>query len=116
MYVFASKGLFASFAEIRTFVDPTYTDDGDGMPAAFIREIDLHDYEPDCIEVMHSKSGQSVPLRDLLADASYSDQWLGLLDDSRLADAAICVFAPNQVLNPRGSSLEYLGCFDYAAA
>jgi hypothetical protein len=43
----------------------------------------------------------------------YADQWLPRVQSERTADAAICVFDPNEVLQPRRSSLEYLGEFDY---
>lgn len=57
--------------------------------------------------------GAAVPLGELLARASYCDQWLPKVDGSRRADAAICVFSPNVVGNPEGCSLEYVGSFEY---
>jgi hypothetical protein len=68
-------------------------------------------YEPGCIEVIFRP--QAVPLAELLSGASYSEQWLPGLDVSGLADAAICVFAPNRVRHPERCSLQYLGAFRY---
>lgn len=73
----------------------------------------LSEYEPGCIEAIPSGSGSAVPLGELLAGASYSDQWLPHLDRSRLADAAICEFTPNIADHPEGCSLEYVGAFGY---
>jgi len=92
-------------------MDQTYTEDGDGVPSSFMREVSLIAYEPGCIEVIHEK--QCVTLAELLAGASYGDQWIPKLDGTRLADSAICVFAPNQVNRPMDSSLEYIGAFEY---
>jgi hypothetical protein len=64
-----------------------------------------------CIEMYHSDA--QVPVRELLNGTSYGDQWLEQLDPDRRADAAICVFSPNLVHDPRGSSLEYCGAFAY---
>jgi hypothetical protein len=113
VHVFISTCLFRSFDEMRAYIDQTYTEDGDGIPSVFMREVGLSEYEPGCIEAITSESGSPMPLSDLLAGASYSDQWLPLLDGSRLADAAICVFAPNCAEHPESCSLEYLGAFTY---
>ena len=113
VHVFVSTGRFRSFEEMRVYIDETYTDDGDGIPSVFMREVDLSEYEPGCIEAIPSKSGSPVPLSELLAGMSYADQWLPNLDGSRQADAAVCVFAPNRVGQPNGCSLEYLGAFGY---
>jgi len=96
---------------MRSFIDPRYTDDGDCVPSAFMREIELTNFEPGCIEAFHAVGPE--PLGNLLSEASYSPQWLGGLDVSRTADSAICVFAPNQVCEPRRSVLEYVGSFNY---
>jgi hypothetical protein len=111
VHVFTSTGRFHSFAEMRAFVEQTYTDDGDGVPSAFMREVGLTGYEPPCIECVHRLV--PVPLAELLAGASYSDQWLPSVEGSRTADAAVCVFAPNQLRSPHCSSLEYCGAFEY---
>jgi len=111
VHVFVSTGRFGSFQEMRAFIDPTYTEDGDAVPSVFMREVRLSGFEPGCIEAIHSE--RAVPLAELLAGTSYSDQWLKYLDGSRRADAAICVFAPNRVGNPESSSLEYCGVFSY---
>jgi hypothetical protein len=111
VHVFVTAGRFRSFAEMRAFVEETYTEDGDGVPSAFMREVGLSGYEPGCIECVHRPD--PVPLCELLAEASYSDQWLPRLPAGRLADAAICVFAPNKVTQPEGCSLEYVGAFGY---
>jgi hypothetical protein len=96
---------------MRAFIDETYTEDGDGVPSQFMREVGLIDYEPDAIEAIHE--GKPTALAELLAGASYGDQWLPKLDGKRVADSAICVFAPNRLSHPQRSSLEYVGAFDY---
>jgi hypothetical protein len=111
VHVFVSTGRFRSFTEMRVFVKQTYTEDGDGVPSAFMREVGLCGYEPGCIECVHRPA--PAPLPELLAGASYSDQWLPQLPANQLADAAICVFAPNRVARPEGSSLQYVGSFGY---
>jgi hypothetical protein len=114
VHVFVSTGRFRSFTEMRAFVEETYTKDGDGVPSPFAREVGLSGYEPGCIECVHQPA--PVPLPELLAGASYSDQWLSRLPASRLAEAAICVFAPNQVTRPACSWLEDVGAFGYRVA
>lgn len=111
VHVFHSIGRFRSFEELRDFIDETYTEDGDGIPSPFMVEVGQSEYEPMCIEAIHS--GHPVPLTELLADASYSDQWLTQVDVSRQADAAVCVFEPNRLEHPWGSSLDYCGAFPY---
>lgn len=111
LHISICTGRFSSFREMRRFIDETYTTDGDGIPSPFIREVGLSEYEPMCIEAIHSE--RPIPLRDLLADASWSDQWLPQLPESGPADAAICLFEPNRVEHPQDSSLTYLGAFEY---
>ena len=111
VHVYVSTGRFHGFDDMRRFIDRAYTEDGDGIPSPFMREVQLESYEPGCIEAIDSPT--VVPLTELLRDASYSQQWLTKLDQSRTADSAICVFEPNKVLNPKGCSLEYLGAFPY---
>jgi len=113
VHVFASTGRFRSLAEMRAYTDKTYDDDGNGLPSPFITEVGLDEYEPNCIEAYPSASGRPVPQAELLAGASYWEQWLPAVDGTRLADAAICVFPPNLVENPAGCTLEYLGAFEY---
>jgi hypothetical protein len=111
VHVFVSTGRFRSFDEMRKFIDPTYTENGDMVPSVFMEEVGLSCYEPRCIEAIHL--GRRVTLSELLAGASCAEQWLPRLDCSRIADAAICVFEPNMVAHPRRSSLEYVGAFEY---
>jgi hypothetical protein len=111
VHLFISTGRFHSFEEMREFIDETYTADGDGVPSPFMREVGLSDYEPGCIEAIHE--GKPMTLAELLSGASYDDQWLPKVDGKRVADSAICVFAPNRLRHPQCSSLEYLGAFDY---
>ena len=111
VHVFISTGRFRSFEEMREFIVEMYTEDGDGVPSTFMREVALSQYEPGCIEAKHE--GKPTALAELLAGASYCDQWLAKLDGKRVADAAVCVFAPNRPSHPERSSLEYVGAFDY---
>lgn len=111
VHVFISTGRFRSFEEMRTFIDETYTEDGDGVPSAFMSEVGLSGYEPGCIEAIHH--GRPAKLAVLLKDASYADRWLPRLGNERTADAAICVFPSNRVRHPRRSSLEYAGAYGF---
>lgn len=110
MHVYTSTGRFRSFAEMRSFIEETYDEDGDSNPSDFMREIALRSYEPGCIEAIYSV--KAIPLQTLLAKASYSDQWLGLVS-GRDAAEAICAYEPNVVENPQGCSLTYIGAFPY---
>lgn len=111
VHVFIAAGRFHSFEEVRSFIDKTYTEDGDGVPSPFMREVGLSEYEPGCIEAIHAS--KPTTLAELLADASYNDQWLAKLDGNRVANAAICVFAPSFLAHPERSSWEYVGAFRY---
>jgi hypothetical protein len=113
VHVFISTARFSSFAEMRSFIDPAYTADGNCVPSHFMREVGLTDFEPGCIEAIREE--RPTALAELLADASYGDQWVPQLDGRRIADSAICVFAPNRLRHPHRSSLEYIGAFDYVA-
>lgn len=99
-------GRFRSFDEMRADIDEAYTEDGDGAPPpSMTGGRGLGEYEPVRIEADPSESGQPVPLEDLLAGVSYSDQWPSGVDGGRLADDATCVFALNQITRPRGRTL-----------
>jgi hypothetical protein len=115
VHVFVSAGRFHSPDELRAFLDPTYTEGGEMIPSAFMREVQLSGYEPGGIEALHA--GQPVSLFELLAKASYAENWIQQLDspnnDRRLADAAVCVFPPNRVGSAAGCSMEYLGALVY---
>ena len=114
VHLFISTGRFKSFRDMRKFIDPTYTDDGDEVPSTFMREVGLWQFEPGCIEAIYKQ----VPteLVDLLAGVSYVDQWLSQVDGGYTANAAICVFPPNQLRNPKRCSLEYVGSFKFQTA
>jgi hypothetical protein len=111
VHVFVSTGRFHTLAEMRAFIDPTYTEDGDCVASAFMQEVGLSRYEPGCIEASHRS--EPTPLPELLANVSYAEQWTPRLGGDRRADAAICVFEPNQVKHPARSSLDYVGAFEY---
>jgi hypothetical protein len=111
VHVFVTTGRFGSFAAMRAFIDAEYSEDGDEIPSQFMNEIDLEEYEPACIEAIHSPDAQ--PLQKLLQGVSYGDQWLHLLPASVVANEAICVYAPNVVGRPEGSSLQYCGTYRY---
>jgi hypothetical protein len=111
VHVFVSTGRFRSLEEVRAFIDPTYTEDGDCVPSAFLQEVGLSGYEPGCMEAIHR--GRALPLPELLATASYADRWAPRMDQLSRADTAICVFEPNRVAHAARSSLGYLGAFEY---
>jgi hypothetical protein len=114
VHVFISSGRFRNFAAMREFIDETYTEQGDGVPSAFMLEVGLEDYEPMCIEATHSP--HAIPLTQLIGGASYASEWLHRLPGNLVADAAICVFEPNLLTRPHESSLTYLGAFEYRQA
>ena len=113
VHVFTATGRFNSFEQMRSFIDQTYTEDGDGIPSAFMEEIGLRCYEPMCIEAYHSECIQG--LRHLLNGSSYGEQWLSQVDVNEIADSAICVFPPNTVSHPNNSSLKYIGGFTFVS-
>ncbi|WP_430782691.1 immunity 22 family protein [Actinoplanes sp. G11-F43] len=114
VWVFLSTGRFGSDGELRDFVEPSYLADGDTRPSVFARETGLADAEPSCVETVHA--GAAIPVRDLLAEASWADQWITHLDPAEHADSAICVFPPNRLTSPHTSSLEFRGAFPFTSA
>jgi Immunity protein 22 len=114
VHVFVALGRFASDAELQAFIDPTYTEDGDLVLSPFMRETGLREFEPGCIERVHSPV--PLPVRELLRGTSYADQWLHRLDASLLADSAVCAFGPNVLEHPQGRSMQYVGGFPYRVA
>jgi RNA polymerase sigma-70 factor (ECF subfamily) len=113
VHVFLANGRFRSDTELRAFLDPAYTEDGDLVPSQFMRETGLREYEPACIERVYSPS----PLRvhELVRATSYADQWLHRLEASLVGDSAICVFGPNVLDHPKHTSIRYVGGFPYRA-
>lgn len=97
---------------MREFIDPTFTEDGDMVPSRFINEVQLRDYEPACIEAIHTPRPKSLP--ELLHGVSCVEQWLHLVDPSVVASEAICVFEPNTVTRPTESSMHYCGAYHYS--
>jgi hypothetical protein len=116
VHVFVSTGRFRSFEEMRAYIDMTYTEDGDGVPSAFMREVGLQRYEPMCVEANPSESGRPLPVAELIAGCSWADRWLPALDGTKTADAAICVFTPNLVPYPERCSLEHLGVVHFQSS
>src|SRR5687768_12971016 len=102
VHVYSSLGRFRSYDELRAYIDPKYADDGDRTDSDFMREVQLARLEPMCIEAVQSEAPSA--LSALLDGVSYSEQWLRHLDGAKMADAAICVFEPNAIQCPGGSS------------
>ncbi|PZT73815.1 MULTISPECIES: hypothetical protein [unclassified Streptomyces] len=118
VHVFLSRGRFASFVDIRDYVDAGWSENGDTEPSVFMGEAGIIELEPMCIEAIHARDdGHLAPVvpEVLLRGASYADQWLSQVESTEPADAAICVFAPNVVTTPHGTALHYLGRFTYRA-
>ncbi|MER7767386.1 hypothetical protein [Kitasatospora sp. NPDC096140] len=118
VHVFLSRGRFSSYDDIRDHVDEVWSENGDAEPSALMREVGIAELEPMGVEVVHARDdGHPAPVAPevLLHGASYADQWLPQVESAEPADAAICVFAPNVVTDPRGTSLHYLGRFTYRA-
>ncbi len=74
VYVFHFERAVRSFNELRNFIDKTYDADDNSIDSPFIKEVGLTDYEPACIEAIVGNAIE--PLADLLAGASYAEQWL----------------------------------------
>ncbi|KJK55343.1 hypothetical protein UK12_29320 [Saccharothrix sp. ST-888] len=114
VHVFLSRGRFSLQEDIRDYIDQRWSENGDAEPSAFMGEAGITEFSPMCIEVIRAQDmghPAPVPPAVLLREASYADQWLSQVESAELADAAICVFAPNIVTNPHGTSLRYLGQF-----
>ena len=111
LHLFVCSGRFNSFEEMRSFIDPTYTEDGDMMPSEFMKEVKLEEFEPTCIEAFWEP--QPRPLSELLHKSSCAEQWLSQVDPSLSDSQAICVFEPNQLREPTGTSLRYCGSYRY---
>ena len=109
VFVFVSRARFPTVDAAYEFVDQAYTEDGDLVPSRFVTEVALAEYEPMCIEVVHSP--RALPLPELLQRASFAEQWVSQLDPTLLADTAVCVFSPNAVAQPEARSLTYVGVF-----
>ncbi|MFD8781650.1 hypothetical protein [Kitasatospora sp. NPDC059599] len=118
VHVFLSRGRFSSFEDLRDHVDETWTETGGAVPSALMTETGIAELEPLCVEAVHARDDghlAPVPPGILLRDTSYADQWLPRVESTEPADAAICVFTPNVVTDPHGTSLHYLGRFTYRA-
>ncbi|MCM2564584.1 MULTISPECIES: immunity 22 family protein [Janthinobacterium] len=116
VHVFACNGRFPSWEALQAYLSPTYTEDGDAVPSPFFLETGLTSYEPACFE--SAMLASAAPLAQLLDGASYGDSWLAqACADAQaqgvLADASVCVFAPNQLAHPQRSSLHYVGSYRY---
>ena len=112
VHVFTCSGRFASREALQAFLAPTYTEDGDEVPSPFFLETGLTQYEPACVE--SAMLASPAPLAQLLDGVSYGDSWLAqACADAQdvLADASVCVFAPNQLAHPQRSSLYYVGSY-----
>jgi len=110
VHVFMCERRFKTLDALNQFVRQTYSEDGDPIASPFMAETGLSDYEPACIETYH---GAHAPLAALLSGASYAAQWLAQMSPDLTADAALCIFAPNQLATPERSSLAYVGAFNY---
>ncbi|MGK5041090.1 immunity 22 family protein [Janthinobacterium sp. GB1R12] len=116
LHVFACSGRFSSWEALQAYLSPTYTEDGDAVPSPFFLETGLTHYEPACIE--SALLASPAPLAELLDGVSYADSWLAQAcadadAQGLLADTAVCVFAPNRLAHPQGSSLHYVGSYAY---
>jgi len=111
VHLFVSSGRFHSFTDMRTFIDARYTEDGDSIPSAFMTEIALRDYEPGCIEAIHSD--EPVPVSQLLNGASWGSAWVHAVPADLVADSAICVYSPNIATTPGNASVRYVGTYEF---
>lgn len=114
VHVFVCSGRFASWEALQAYLSPAYTEDGDAVPSPFFLETGLTHYEPACIE--SALLASPAPLAELLDGVSYADSWLAqaCVDGQRLlADTVVCVFAPNRLAHPQGSSLHHVGSYAY---
>ncbi|MEM7105294.1 MAG: immunity 22 family protein [Bacteroidota bacterium] len=109
VYVFVAKNKFASFEEMRAFIDPGFTEDGDYIPSDLMKETQLFDIEPGFIEAVYEESPKVI--RILLSESSYAEQWLSQIKEEQHFNNAICIYAPNHLDHPEGCSMKYLGKF-----
>jgi hypothetical protein len=112
VHIFSSSNRFTSYEALQAFVLPTYSEEGERIDSLFMREVGFTEYEPMSIESVHSERAQ--PLADLLASASYSEQWFSRLVGSSEANSAVCVFSPNKIIHPERSSMNYFGAICYS--
>ena len=110
IYVFVGNNRFTSFEEMRSFIHPGYTEDGDYIPSTLMKETQLSDYEPDCIEAVYEASSKAV--NALLSENSYSEQWINQIKEDQQFNSAICMYSPNHLNHPERCSMKYLGKFN----
>ena len=113
VWVFAGNDAFANWGALEAYIDPVYIGQGSAQASAFMREVGLQDYEPDCIEADMLEAGESLPLAQMLEGASYGEQWLHRLPAEAKANVVICVFSPNRVSTPEACTLPFIGQFSY---
>ena len=113
VHIFCCSKRFVDDAALASFVEPTYTDDGDILDSGFMREIALSDeYEPMAIERMSLPN--PTPVWAAIQDCSYSTQFADQIPRETIADAIICVYSPNIPQSPQSTSLTYIGSFTYS--
>ena len=111
VHIFVSCGRFANAADLASFVQPTYTPDGEMVPSKFMTEIGMSSYEPMAIE--RDFYPRRTDLLSALPSFSYANQFPLVRLTRTLIDAIICVYSPNEVRSPDRSSLDYVGAFKY---
>jgi hypothetical protein len=111
VHVYAAIGRFKSWDEIQEFIHPKYDENGDAFKSKFMESIGMTEYEPMCIETIHSPMLKRI--HELLRGVSYESQWATKVDPSIEADSVICVYEPNIVTKPNGSELRYCGAYTY---
>ena len=113
VWVFAGNDDFANWGALESYIEPVQDGQGKAQASAFMREVGLQDYEPDCIEAELLETGGSVSLAQMLEGASYGEQWLHRLPAEAKANVVICVFSPNRVSTPDACKLPFIGQFSY---
>lgn len=113
VWVFAGRGDFDGWEALESYIEPVYDAQGNAQASAFMREVGLQDYEPDCIEAELLEAGEVLPLAELLDGTSYGEQWLRRLPADVSANAVICVFSPNRITTPEACKLPFIGQYAY---
>lgn len=66
VYLFVSNERFHSEEELDSYVDRTYTEDGEGIDSAFMTEVGLTSFESACIDAS-TINGSGLPKRMVVA-------------------------------------------------
>lgn len=113
LHLYVANKCFKDNTHFEEYIDPNYDEDGDFFESSFMKEVQLEEYEPMCIEKVFIED--SIPAKDLLEGASYFEQWLKKVETDELINSAVIIYEPNRLVSPEKSIMKYLGEFEYIA-